>query len=110
WGVPSGPYVVVPFYGPQTLRDALALPIDFLADPLFYYEHDRYRYALFALRMIDLRARFLGVESFIEDSFDRYIAMRESYLQHRRFEVYDGDPPADEDSYDEYLDDLPDPE
>lgn len=110
WGVPSGPYVVVPFYGPQTLRDALALPIDFLADPLFYYEHDRYRYALFALRMIDLRARFLGVESFIEDSFDRYIAMRESYLQHRQFEVYDGDPPEDEDFYDDYLDDLPDPE
>jgi phospholipid-binding lipoprotein MlaA len=110
WGVPSGPYVIVPFYGPQTLRDAVALPVDFLADPLFYYEHDRYRYALFALRMIDLRARFLGVETFIEDSFDRYIAVRESYLQHRQYEIYDGNPPEDEDFYDDFLEDLPEPE
>lgn len=110
WGVPSGPYVIVPFYGPNTLRDALALPLDFVADPLFHYENDRVRYALYALRMIDLRARFLGVESFVEDSFDRYIAIRESYLQHRRYEVYDGNPPMDEDFYDDYLEDLPPPE
>ncbi len=110
WGVPSGPYVIVPFYGPETLRDALALPIDFLADPLFYYEPDRARYALFALRLIDLRARFLGIETFIEDSFDRYLAIRESYLQHREYEVYDGNPPEDEDFYDDYLEDLPEPD
>lgn len=110
WGVPSGPYVIVPFYGPQTLRDALALPLDFLADPLFYYENDRIRYSLWALRLIDLRARFLGVESFVEDSFDRYIALRESYLQHREYEIYDGNPPEDEDFYDDFLEDLPEPE
>lgn len=110
WGLPSGPYVIVPFYGSNTLRDALALPLDFLADPLLYYENDRVRYALFTLRMIDLRARFLGIESFVEDSFDRYIAIRESYLQHRRYEIYDGNPPMDEDFYDDYLEDLPPPE
>lgn len=110
WGVPSGPYVMVPFYGPQTLRDALALPLDFLADPLLYYEHDRIRYSIFALRSIDLRARFLSVEKFVEDSYDPYIAIRESYLQHRQFEIYDGNPPVDEDFYDDFLDDLPEPE
>jgi phospholipid-binding lipoprotein MlaA len=110
WGVPSGPYVIVPFYGPQTLRDAFALPLDFLADPLFHYENDRVRYALFALRMIDLRARFLSVESFVMDSYDPYIAVRESYLQNREFEIYDGDPPVDEDFYDDFLEDLPEPD
>lgn len=110
WGVSSGPYVIVPFFGPQTLRDALALPVDFLADPLLYYEHDRIRYSIFALRSIDLRARFLSVEKFVEDSYDPYIAVRESYLQHRQFEIHDGDPPVDEDFYDDFLEDLPEPE
>lgn len=110
WGVPSGPYLIVPFYGPQTLRDALALPLDFLADPLLYYEHDRIRYSIFALRSIDLRARFLSVEKFIKDSYDPYIAVRESYLQHRQFQIHDGDPPVDEDFYDDFLEDLPEPE
>ena len=110
WGVPSGPYVIVPFFGPQTLRDALALPVDFLADPLLYYEHDRIRYSIFALRSIDLRARFLSVEKFVKDSYDPYIAVRESYLQNREFEIHDGDPPVDEDFYDDFLEDLPEPE
>lgn len=110
WGVPSGPYLMVPFYGPSTLRDALALPLDFLADPLLYYEHDRIRYSIFALRSIDLRARFLSVEKFVTDSYDPYIALRESYLQHRQFEIYDGNPPVDDDFYDDFLEDLPEPE
>lgn len=106
WGVPNGPYVIVPFYGPQTLRDALALPLDFLADPLFYYENKPVRYGVYGIRLVDLRARFLSVEGFIEDSVDRYLAVRESYLQHREFEIYDGNPPADDDFYD----DFPEPE
>ncbi len=110
WGVPPGPYVIVPFFGPQTLRDALMLPFDFLADPLLYHKHDRVRYSIFALRSIDLRARFLSVEKFVKDSYDPYIAMRESYLQHRQFEIHDGDPPPDDDFYDDFLDDLPEPE
>lgn len=110
WGVPSGPYVIVPFWGPQTLRDALAMPLDFLADPLFHYENTPVRYQLFALRIIDLRSRFLNVESFVEDSYDRYIAIRESYLQHRQFEIHDGNPPVDESFYDDFLEDLPEPD
>ncbi|MEQ9562715.1 MAG: VacJ family lipoprotein, partial [Woeseiaceae bacterium] len=39
WGVPDGPYVVVPFLGPRTLRDAMAIPLNFLADPLFHYDN-----------------------------------------------------------------------
>jgi phospholipid-binding lipoprotein MlaA len=110
WGVPAGPYVMVPFYSAQTLRDALALPLDFLLDPLLYYEQDTARRAIFGLRIINLRARFLSVEKYVEDSFDRYIAIRESYLQHRQFEIHDGNPPVDEDFYDDFLEELPEPE
>lgn len=107
WGVPDGPFVVVPFWGPQTLRDAAALPLDFLADPLFHYSNDKERYALFSLRLLDIRARFLPLEDLLEDSYDKYVSIREAYLQNRRFEVHDGDPPQDDDFYDDFYGELP---
>lgn len=110
WGVPDGPYVMVPFAGPQTLRDAFAFPLDVLMDPLWHYEHDRVRYALYALRFINLRAGFLDMDDLLEESFDPYVRLREAYLQNRRFEVYDGDPPVDDDFYDDFYDDLPEPD
>jgi phospholipid-binding lipoprotein MlaA len=110
WGVPEGPYVVVPFFGPQTLRDAFALPLDFLADPLWHYDNDPERYQLIALRLVSLRASYLSAESLLEDSFDPYVRLREAYLQNRRYAVYDGNPPVDDDFYDDFYDDLPEPE
>jgi phospholipid-binding lipoprotein MlaA len=110
WGVPDGPYVMVPFAGPQTLRDVFAFPLDVLADPLWYYEHDAPRYALYALRFIDIRAGFLATDDLLDESYDPYVRLREAYLQNRRFAVYDGNPPVDEDFYDDFYDDLPDPD
>jgi phospholipid-binding lipoprotein MlaA len=110
WGVPDGPYVMVPFAGPQTLRDAIAFPLDVLADPLWYYEHDVPRYALYALRFIDIRAGFLSMDDLLDESFDPYVRLREAYLQNRRYSVYDGNPPMDEDFYDDVYDDLPEPD
>ena len=111
WGVPDGPYVMVPFAGPQTLRDALAYPVDMIVDPLWHYDNDRVRYlALFPLRFIEYRARFLSSEGLLEESFDPYVRLREAYLQNRRYQVYDGNPPVDEDFYDDPYGDLPEPE
>ncbi|MEX2496788.1 MAG: VacJ family lipoprotein [Woeseia sp.] len=110
WGVPDGPYVVVPFFGPQTLRDAFALPLDFLSDPLWHYNNDPERYLLIALRLVNLRAGFLSAEELLKESFDPYVRMREAYLQNRRYAVYDGDPPVDEDFYEDFYDDLPEPD
>jgi phospholipid-binding lipoprotein MlaA len=106
WGVPEGPYVMVPLAGPQTLRDVFAFPLDVLADPLWHYENDSVRYALYALRFIDLRAGFLATDDLLEEAFDPYVRLREAYLQNRRYEIYDGNPPVDDDFYD----DLPEPE
>jgi phospholipid-binding lipoprotein MlaA len=110
WGVPDGPYVMVPFAGPQTLRDVFAVSLDVLVDPLWHYENDSVRYALYALRFIDFRARLLPQDRVLDDAFDPYIRLREAYLQNRRYEVYDGNPPVDEDFYDDVYDDLPEPE
>jgi phospholipid-binding lipoprotein MlaA len=110
WGMPDGPYVMVPFAGPQTLRDVFSFPLDVLADPLWYYEHDRPRYALYALRFVDIRAGFLDADDLIDEAFDPYVRLREAYLQNRRYQVYDGNPPVDDDFYDDPYDDLPEPE
>jgi len=104
WGVSDGPYVVVPILGPRTLRDATMIPLNFAADPSFYIEDDRTRLSIYLVRAIDTRASLFAAESLIEDSFDRYLTIRESYLQNRNFLVYDGEPPEDEDFYDDFED------
>ena len=104
WGVPSGPFVMLPFLGPRTVRDAATLPLDILADPLRYYDDDTIRMSLWLLRLVDVRARLLPLEGMIQDSADPYVTMRESYLQNREFEIYDGDPPVEADEFfDQFL-------
>lgn len=105
WGVPDGPFLMIPFLGPQTLRDALLLPFDIAADPLYHYEVSSVRDPLYVLRVINLRSRLLSLEDLLEDSSDPYVTLRESFLQNRRFQVYDGDPPVEDDFYDEFLED-----
>ncbi len=105
WGVPDGPYVMLPFLGPTTLRDALVLPFDIAMDPLYHYETASVRDPLYVLRIINLRANLLPLEDMLNDSVDKYVTMRESYLQNRQFDIYDGDPPTDDDDefFDEFL-------
>lgn len=105
WGVGDGPYVVLPFLGPSTLRDAFAMPVDYLSDPLYHYDNSSVRDKLRVLQIINLRSRLLSAEGFLEDSNDPYITLRESYLQNREFKIYDGDPPVDDDFYDDFLED-----
>ncbi len=105
WGVPSGPYVTLPFLGPQTLRDAVFMPLDIVADPLYHYDESSVRDKVYALRLINLRARLLSFEELLQDSQDPYVTIRESFLQNREFQIYDGDPPLEDDDefYDEFL-------
>ena len=105
WGVPDGPYVVVPLLGPHTLRGAFLIPLNFLADPLYHYRNTSVRDKLYGLRLIDVRQRLFRAEDLIKDSQDRYISIREAYLQHRQYLIYDGDPPIDDDFYDDFLED-----
>lgn len=109
WGMPAGPYVVLPFLGPRTLRDALFSPINKIAEPLVHYDNTSVRDKLLVLELIAIRERFLSADKLLQDSKDPYVTLRESYLQNREYQVFDGEPPEDDDFFDEFLDEeLPD--
>jgi phospholipid-binding lipoprotein MlaA len=94
---------MLPFLGPQTLRDALLMPADIRLDPLYHYEVSSVRDPLYVLRIIDLRAQILPLEDLLKDSPDPYVTLRESYLQNREFEIYDGNPPMEDEYFDEFF-------
>ena len=108
WGVPDGPFVMVPFIGPRTLSHTASVPLNFWSDPLWHYEVRSVRNKLEILRLINLRANLLDLDRFLEDSKDPYVTLRESYLQNRQFEIYDGDPPMQDDFYEEFEEDFED--
>ena len=86
WGVDSGPYLVLPVLGPRTVRDAAGLAVDTLDDPLFYLLDDRSeRLGVASLRLLDRRADLLKAEQLIAG--DRYVFIREAWLQQRRFKI-----------------------
>ena len=98
WGVPGGPYVVLPLLGNFTLRDAAALPVDFKGDVVSNLGHKPTLYSLKALNLIDTRAKFLNASALIDGAaLDKYTFTRDAYLQSRRNAIYDGNPP-DEDA------------
>lgn len=102
WGVGEGGYFVVPFLGPRTVRDALALPVDFKADPVNWLADVATRNALFGLRVVHDRYTLLGVEKTLEEgTLDKYGYSRDYYLQQRRYRVFDGNPPKrpDDEAY-----------
>ena len=106
WGVPEGPFVFIPILGPNTLLEAVTIPINLASDLLYHYDNTSVRDKIYVLRAIDVRARLLTAEALLEDSRDPYLTLRESYLQNRRFQVHDGDPPTTEeedDLFDEFF-------
>ena len=96
WGVPEGPYLMLPVLGPHSLLDATAVPVDYFSD-INAHLKSSVKDKLYLFRLADARARLLTAENFLEKSKDPYIALRESYRQNREFEIYDGEPPEDPD-------------
>ncbi|NNU42055.1 MlaA family lipoprotein [Ramlibacter montanisoli] len=91
WGVPAGPYMVLPLMGPTTLRDAAGLPVDWAGHPLGQVSPAASRNAIAAAGAVDLRARLLPLDGALDQAFDRYTFMRDAYLQHRDAQVRDGE-------------------
>jgi phospholipid-binding lipoprotein MlaA len=101
WGVPSGPYLMLPFLGPSTVRDAPSRLVDEYTTPRAYIRGPYLRWGLFALDKVNLRAQLLPTDAVIDKAFDPYAFVRNAWLQHREFEVRDGDvPPEDLDTDD----------
>uniref|UniRef100_UPI002585E52F MlaA family lipoprotein n=1 Tax=Pseudomonas sp. TaxID=306 RepID=UPI002585E52F len=88
WGVPSGPYVMIPLLGPSTVRDGLAKYPDSFTQPYRYMDDMSLRNSLFALNMVDTRAQLLSAEKMING--DKYTFIRNAYLQMREFKVKEG--------------------
>lgn len=92
WGVPSGPYVMLPLLGPSTLRDTFALPVDIAADPWGYGVSSRVRNIGTVVRVIDQRAVLLDATNLLESAaLDRYEFIRDGFLQRRKGQVFDGE-------------------
>lgn len=92
WGMPSGPYVVLPLLGPSTLRDTAGLPLDIAADPWHRNTGDAVRNYGTVLRVIDQRAVVLDASNLLEEAaLDRYVFIRDGYLQRRQGQVFDGE-------------------
>ncbi len=99
WGVPSGPYFMIPFIGPSTVRDTGGFVADIYTHPLFYtpINDNAVAWGAVGLAYIDKRAELLGASRVMDEAaLDPYIFMREAYLQHRRNLIYDGNPPLEE--------------
>ena len=89
WGVDSGPFLMLPFLGPSTVRDGLGLPVDAYTNPINYAEESSTRMGLNFLDIVDTRASLLDSERLL--SGDRYIFIRDAYLQRREYLINDGD-------------------
>lgn len=82
WGVPNGPYLIIPFLGPSVVRDAASLPIDYYADLWSYYRPVSVRNTGTVVRLVDKRAAYLDSYSLLENAaLDKYIFIRDAYLQ-----------------------------
>ncbi|HEX9206699.1 MAG TPA: VacJ family lipoprotein [Steroidobacteraceae bacterium] len=95
WGVPPGPYLMLPFLGPATLRDAPARIADDFTQPFRWYNADSERWFSLALSFVDKRASLLQVDRIVNEAYDPYAFVRDAYLQRRQYAVYDGNPPED---------------
>lgn len=96
WGVGAGPYLVLPFFGPSTVRDATGLVLDVKGDPVANLPDVPVRNSLVVARDINLRAQLLPADKIVDEAaLDRYAYIRDAYLQRRRSLIYDGNPPRD---------------
>ena len=90
WGVGSGPYVVLPVFGPSTLRDTAAFPIDSYGDLWRYKRPVNWRNVGYVVRIIDRRAQLLNATSLLDDAaLDKYQFVRDAYMQRRLSQIED---------------------
>ena len=88
WGLNSGPYLVIPLLGPSTVRDATGRVPDSFLTPYPYMDHVPTRNVTRGVQVVDTRANLLQAERLV--SGDKYIFIRNAYLQSRDFKVKDG--------------------
>ncbi|MDN0084212.1 VacJ family lipoprotein [Crenobacter sp. SG2305] len=104
WGAQSGSYLVLPLFGPSSIRDGLGLAADFQLDPTTYTE-PAVRNSLFGANFVNTRTNLLGATDLLaEAALDKYSFVRDAYLQQRRYRLQEGKGPAKLPEYEDYGD------
>lgn len=87
WGFDQSNYLVLPFFGPNTVRDAIGIPVDYYVFSIYpRIKSNKARYAIYGLGVIDRRAQLLQFQSVMEEaSLDKYVFIRNAYLQRRAY-------------------------
>jgi len=88
WGVHSGPYVMLPFLGPSTVRDSVGLLADEYTTPRAFISDPYIRWPIFTVDLIDHRAGLLDQDKYIDQSFDPYAFIRNVWLQRREYQIH----------------------
>ena len=101
WGVGEGPYIMLPFLGPSTLRDTLSRPVSSFLSVTFHMTEDDVNIALKSIDALETRERLLDVESLL--SGDKYVFVKDAYIQSMYYEIKDGI-----DVKDEFVEDMDD--
>jgi phospholipid-binding lipoprotein MlaA len=96
WGIPQGPYLFIPLWGPSTVRDGTGSIMRYWWTPTQLIPDVWVRNVIYGIGAVDARANALDATSLIEQaSIDPYTFVRRSYLQRREYQVYDGKPPPE---------------
>ena len=90
WGIPSGPYIVVPLFGPRTIRSGVGTLADVQVNPVTLWRNTSMRDKTLILWAIDTRAALIGPDELVREAFDPYLFVRDAYLQNREFLADDG--------------------
>lgn len=92
WGIPSGPYVVLPFFGPSTVRDTFGTAADLETDYLFKYIPDvGLRNSITGLRVVNARNTYYEAGDLLDGAaIDKYSFLRDAYLQRREYQINEG--------------------
>jgi phospholipid-binding lipoprotein MlaA len=97
WGVPSGPFLNLPLFGPSSLRDAPARAFDWFTNPLEYTDEIPWE-AEWGQRVISVvhsRSELLSLDETLQRTYDPYAFIRDAWVQQREFNVFDGNPPPE---------------
>jgi phospholipid-binding lipoprotein MlaA len=90
----DGNYHVWPIFGSRTSRDTLGSVVDWFGDPVYYVNKGSIRWTARGVRLVSNRAELLDASRILEEAaLDKYVFQRDAYLQRRRSQIYDGNPP-----------------
>lgn len=110
WGVPPGPFLMLPLLGPSHVRDLPSNVFNRFLQPFYWYNYGNERWISLGLSIVDKRARLLPLDATLARTYDPYGFIRDAYIQRRLYQVWDGNiperflPPQEEDFEEDFED------